>query len=1707
MVSVQWGGAAGVMGRGWVFLAPVALLLLAFSTRGTAALPAADAAPVVAAVYPPPEMVGVPLGAARDGSVAVSFSEPVSLAAEAVELACERSQLHALAVTGGPAAFSFASDRPFLPGEWCVGSVRAERVADLDGDDPPDALPSNFTWRFRAAAEPVVINELDTVSPGGAGDFIELYDGGRGNTDLSGLTVVLYRGDEASVYAAAALDGLRTDGAGYFVLGASGVAGADLRLADDALRDGPDAVALYDAPKAEFPRNAPVALEDLLDALVYGPADGGLLVLLAAGQAALDEAARGAAAADSSQRCPNGRGEPRETEAFIQSNPTPGAVNECRVDAPPAVTTVSPRPGDTGVAVDVELAVVFSEPVTPGPRPLEVACGRSGSHDYHLSGEGREYGIALDDPLAYGESCTVTVLADQIRDVDTDDPPDNPGSNYSWSFQTVRWVADNVLINEVDADTSGIDAAEFIELYDGGAGNTALEGLAVVLFNGADDRSYLAVSLDEYRTNQAGYFVIGNAGVAGIGLELAKGALQNGPDAVVLVAGQAADFPNGTPVATVAPIDAVVYSRPSQNDPGLQPLLNTGQPQVDEAARGEAEAHSNQRCPNGAGGPRNTTSYKQNTPTPGTVNQCVTDVAPDVAEFSPPRGAVGVSISAPITVGFSEPVNVSGKWMTVKCGSTGTHTHKTTGGPELFTMMMDLPFAYEESCTVTLNSALITDQDSDDPPNELARNVSWSFTTGGAPAEFVLINEIDADTPSTDAAEFIELYDGGRGRTALDGLTIVLFNGSTNGTYRAVDLDGFNTDERGYFVIGNPSVSPDLALSDGAIQNGPDAIALYAADATQFPADAPVTLQGLLDAIVYGEPDGAPPELLKLLTAGQSAVDEGGRGAADLHSLQRCPNGQGGQRQTTGFRANAPTPGQTSLCLADEPPSIMQTYPTQGATGIPLLGAIIVEFSEPVALTGSAANLACGAQGHQTLAIGGGPAIFTFSATAPLPPSTSCRFTILSAGVSDVDADDPPDNPATDFELAFTTGAAAPDHIIINEVDADTPGSDTAEFIELYDGGRGHTDLTGLVIVLFNGSDERSYRAVDLAGAQTDRNGYAVIGNKGVAGVTLELPAGFLQNGADAAALFAGSVAAFPNGTTLHTQGLLDALVYGTSDPTDAGLLALLEDGQAQVDEGGGGTADLHSVGRCPNGEGGQRRTASYRTANPTPAAANDCAVVADSAPAIIRVEPEDGGTNIPLDSDIRITFSEAVQVESTWFTIECDGSGAHSATVGGDSVAIVLRPDEPFLPGESCAVRIESELVTDVDTHDPPDEMASDYSSSFSTVISTPALVLINEVDADTPGSDTAEFIELYDGGDGETSLDGLVMVWWNGKTDSAYRTIDLSGQVTDGRGFFVVGNPDLDPDLSFGRGALQNGPDAVAIYAGRVADFPSGLPLTTTGLIDAVVYGSSDAGDDELLSLLLAGEPQVDEDAQGKVEAHSLQRCPDGGHGPRRTAGFRAGGPSPGQANRCALADEPPAIASVYPADGSLNVPLGVSVVITFTEDVTLSGQWYSLVCDASGNHAADVTGGPRTVELAPRTPFSPGERCGVTIIAPAVHDSDTNDPPDALPVDYAWAFNTAETEPPGPPVAGFLFSGPIWIGETAVFTNTSRGPGPLTYAWDFGDGAPVETAAHPTHLYDRMGTYTVSLTVTGPTGSAGLTQTIDVRPRRLYVGIVMR
>ena len=150
---------------------------------------------------------------------------------------------------------------------------------------------------------------------------------------------------------------------------------------------------------------------------------------------------------------------------------------------------------------------------------------------------------------------------------------------------------------------------------------------------------------------------------------------------------------------------------------------------------------------------------------------------------------------------------------------------------------------------------------------------------------------------------------------------------------------------------------------------------------------------------------------------------------------------------------------------------------------------------------------------------------------------------------------------------------------------------------------------------------------------------------------------------------------------------------------------------------------------------------------------------------------------------------------------------------------------------------------------------------------------ISINELDVDQTGTDITEFIELLSDSP-NSSLEGHIVVFYNGSDDESYKTVDLTGYVTDSEGFFIIGsNGTPRVDISIGTSnAIQNGPDAIAIYQDGASNFPNGTPITNVNLIDALVYGTDDDDDAELLAGL-DQTVQYDEDINGNKDTESIQ------------------------------------------------------------------------------------------------------------------------------------------------------------------------------------------------------------------------------------------
>lgn len=184
-----------------------------------------------------------------------------------------------------------------------------------------------------------------------------------------------------------------------------------------------------------------------------------------------------------------------------------------------------------------------------------------------------------------------------------------------------------------------------------------------------------------------------------------------------------------------------------------------------------------------------------------------TDTAPLVSSNTPAANASNVAPGANIAVTFNEAVTATGAWYDITCTASGAHPAGVTGGPTAFTLNPDTDFGWGETCTVTVYAAQVADVDADDPPDTMAANYGWSFST---PANL-------CDEPFTG----IYAVQGSGATTPLPGVVDV--EGVVVGDFQgAAGLNGF--------YLQDPAGDGDPATSDGIFIYIPAANPFYGID-------------------------------------------------------------------------------------------------------------------------------------------------------------------------------------------------------------------------------------------------------------------------------------------------------------------------------------------------------------------------------------------------------------------------------------------------------------------------------------------------------------------------------------------------------------------------------------------------------------------------------------------------------------------------------------------------------------------------------------------------------------------------------------------------------------------------------------------------------------------------------------------------------------
>ncbi len=383
------------------------------------------------------------------------------------------------------------------------------------------------------------------------------------------------------------------------------------------------------------------------------------------------------------------------------------------------------------------------------------------------------------------------------------------------------------------------------------------------------------------------------------------------------------------------------------------------------------------------------------------------------------------------------------------------------------------------------------------------------------------------------------------------------------------------------------------------------------------------------------------------------------------------------------------------------------------------------------------------------------------------------------------------------FAAAFFAAPLASGQLVINEIDADQIGGDTAEFVELYDGGAGNTALDGYVLVLFNGHGDSSYAAYDLDGYSTDASGFFVLGNEGVNGAQITIPSNGLQNGADAVALYTGNDTDFPNGTAPTTANLVDAIVYGTSDSDDAGLLAGLGE-TIQCDENANGSKGTESNSRTPDGD------TTIAAATPTPGAANNSGAPDTDPPVLDSLDPVDDATDVSVTTNLSLTFDESVAAGTGNLTIKkvaddsvVDTIDVATATFAGSTVTAPLSAS--LANSTAYYVLLDAGAIEDL-AGNPFGGIADTTAWTFTTAApdtTAPGIAELSPADGSMAGRNTNLVITF----DENVQLGTGNVVVRKASDASAVETIDVAGgQVTvDGAKLTIPRTVTLDYSTAY--------------------------------------------------------------------------------------------------------------------------------------------------------------------------------------------------------------------------------------------------------------------------------------------------------------------
>lgn len=249
------------------------------------------------------------------------------------------------------------------------------------------------------------------------------------------------------------------------------------------------------------------------------------------------------------------------------------------------------------------------------------------------------------------------------------------------------------------------------------------------------------------------------------------------------------------------------------------------------------------------------------------VNDDAADAAPAVASTFPANGSTTFPTGSNLTVTFSEPVNVSASWFTLACSTSGAVATTFSGGPTSFTLDPGVTLVHGETCTLTVLANQVSDQDANDPPDNMTANAVVGFTAYDVCSDYTPIYAIQGsgtsaaitgnvstkgvvvgDFEGTAAASgfYIQDLTGDGNAATSDG--IFVFSGSSNlvSVGQVVRVTGFARERFNQTTINGSNSNTAAVTAANVVQCGTGSVAPADVTLPFATADFPERYEGML---------------------------------------------------------------------------------------------------------------------------------------------------------------------------------------------------------------------------------------------------------------------------------------------------------------------------------------------------------------------------------------------------------------------------------------------------------------------------------------------------------------------------------------------------------------------------------------------------------------------------------------------------------------------------------------------------------------------------------------------------------------------------------------------------------------------------------------------------------------------------------------------